>query len=119
MSETDHLQRISEQQVSELAAKYGRVKHVTYQGVDIVFRKPSRAECRQYVMARDNPQEKASADEALANMICVHCNGAAGGEAHKAFLDLLEDWPMAANSPKIGTALLELTGITESVEAKR
>lgn len=119
MPEANHLQRISEDQLLELAKTYGRVKHVVYNGVDLVFRKPKRAECQQYMMKREEGgASKIAADEQLAQFIIVRCGNAEGSDARKAFNDLLEDWPLLANEASVAQALGKLAGVVQDESVK-
>lgn len=105
---------LSEEQVEEYTKQFGRVKYVTFNGVDLVFRKPKRVECQQYASRLGNPQEKLNSDEQLAQQLVVHCNGMAGAlEARKALTELLEEYPFMIRSEVVGQAISRLMGLTQ------
>lgn len=110
---------LSEEQLNAHRAKHGRIKHVEYNGVDLVFRKPSRAEVKIHQRARENPQEKTDADEHLAQALVIQCGKAVGGDlAREAFLQLLDEYPYACESQAIGHAIAKLSGLMLDEEAK-
>ncbi len=118
MGEADHMSRITEEHLAELGRQHGRVKHVVYNGVDLVFRKPKRVECQQHAAKLESPAEKVVADEQLAQLLIVECGDKSGPEAKVAFLALLDDFPYLTKNPKIGGALAKLTGVVEEEEVK-
>lgn len=118
MGESDHMSRITEEHLAELQKQHGRVKHVVYNGVDLVFRRPKRVECQQHAVKLDNPQEKAVADEQLAQLLVVQCGEKVGPDAKVSFLALLDEYPYLTKNPKIGGALAKLTGVVEEEEVK-
>lgn len=111
---------IKDDELAELEKLHGRIKHVTYNGTDLVFRKPKRVEVQQHSakLASDNPTEKAVADEQLAQLLVVRCGDAKGAKAKEAFLALLEDYPYAVRNAAVGGALAKLTGVVQDDEAK-
>jgi hypothetical protein len=113
---------LSEEEVAALKALYGRAKYVTFNGVDLVFRKPKRTECQSFMMKREaSPAEKVAADEQLAQQLIVVCGTTKGPDLVKvreAFKALLEDWPLLVNEKGVGSALSQLVGLTQDEEAK-
>lgn len=110
---------ITEEFLDQARVKYGRVKHVVYNGVDIVMRKPKRVECQEHAARSDDPQQKFTADEQLCQTLMVACGEATDvAGARAAFTALLEDYPYAVKSKEIGTALLKLIGILQDDEGK-
>lgn len=116
----DHMGRIADEHLIELERAHGRIKHVVYNGVDLVFRKPKRTECHAHAAKLDNPQEKISADEQLAQLLIVQCGSVSSpaAEVRKAFLSLLDDYPYLVRSADVGTALAKLSGLVQDDEAK-
>lgn len=111
---------LSEDDIATLSATYGRVKYVAYNGVDLVFRKPKRAECQSYMMKReDGGAAKVAADEQLAQQIIVRCGDATDPlKAREAFLALLEEYPLLVNEKSVGGAIGKLAGITQDDDLK-
>jgi hypothetical protein len=111
---------INEAKLKELTAKYGRIKHVVYNGIDIVFRAPSAAECDQHAMSMDEGgAQKTFADRLLQQQIIVVCGDAEGPEAARmSYAALLQTYPYAYRSVPLGTALQKLTGVVVDNEVK-
>lgn len=110
---------VSEETLAQLTATHGRVKVVSYNGHELVFRKPKRAEVRMHAQALDDPQRKAGADEELAQLLIVAYDGVADArKARDAWNDLLDDFPYAASSKPIGGAIAQLTGVVEDIDLK-
>jgi len=119
--ETNHVQRITEQQLSELAKKYADIRLVIYQGHELVFRNPKRAEAKRWRGMKNSDKEdiKGSADEALAQWTIEYVDGKEGPACKQAFLDLLDRWPMLVFHNVVGTALIELCGLDDEAAAKK
>ena len=115
----DHLSKITDEYLADLERAHGRIKHVVYNGVDLVFRKPKRHECKDHAIKLENPQSKVDADEQLAQLLVVRCGDAEGKEARQAFLSLLDDYPYLARNEAVGGALAKLTGVVQDADAKR
>lgn len=110
---------MTDEQLAGLQAKHGRIKHVIYNGTDLVFRKPKRVECQMHAAKLEaGGPEKASADEQLAQLLIVVCGEKQDTEAKRAFLDLLDEYPYLVRNEKVGGALAKLTGVTQDDEAK-
>lgn len=121
MADADHMQRIAEDHLESLRAKYGRIKHVVYNDVDLVFRKPSRPECKQHAakLQSDDATVKADADEQLAQILVVQVADKTEMRAVKeAFTDLLDEYPYLTKCAAVGRALSELTGVVQDSEVK-
>lgn len=102
---------LPQDQIDALRAKHGRVKCVTYNGQDFVFRKPTRMEVIQYRQEIDDPGQKLGADEKFATTLVVH-------PTRDAFASFCEEWPYAPQSTKISASIAQLSGLTEDEEAK-
>lgn len=110
---------VSEEKAAEFVSKYGRVKVVSYNGTDLVFRKPTRAECDQHAVKIDEGgMQKVQADNQLAQLLVVKCGEAEEQPAREAFLLLLEEYPYLCRSAAVGGALSRLTGVVQDEEAK-
>ena len=79
---------LTDEQLADLEAQHGRIARVRGQSNtwEVVFRKPSRAEYKQFRGRVNNPQLAADAQEQLARQCVVH-------PSKEAFDALLEDWP--------------------------
>lgn len=110
---------ITEEQLTALEQAHGKIKHVEYNGHDIVFRKPKRVEVTEHAtkLERGGP-EKIGADEHLAKQIVVHCDGEEGTAARFALVALIEEFPYLARNEKIGMAIGKLVGVVEDLDAK-
>ena len=110
---------ISEEQLADLQAKYSRIKHVVYNGTDLVFRAPSVAECDQHATQVENGgSEKVFADRLLSQILIVVCGDATGPDARLAYLKLLEQYPYAWRSAPVGAAIAKLTGVVQDDAVK-
>lgn len=118
MPAVDATSRLTEEQIEGMRRQYGRIKHLTYNGVELVFRKPKPVEVEQHAAKLDNPAEKPHADNQLAQLLVVWCNGKADAAARDALLELRREYPYAIRNEKIGGALAKLTGIVEDEEVK-
>jgi hypothetical protein len=111
---------LTPEKIDALTRAHGRVKHVTYNGRDLVFRKPSRAEVVQYSMSLENEQSKPFADELLTAMLCVQCGPSAQKieEARAAWDALSDEYPWAYRCKDVATAIGKLMGVVQETEAK-
>lgn len=101
------MSQLTPEQLEALRSKHGRIEHVRYNAIDLVFRAPSRMEIMVHRRAADNPQEKHEADERLAQQTCVHPD-------REEFKALLERYPYATSNKKIANAVMRLSGIMET-----
>lgn len=119
MAEADHMPRITEEHLRDLAKLHRRVKHVSYNGHDLVFRAPTRVECQ---MHRQTSRERGSeeADEELAQCTIVQIDDVTDpSKLRGIFLDLLEEFPFMVHEKSVGGSLAELTGVKQASELKR
>ncbi len=111
-----------ESRVAELTAKYGRVKHVVFNGTDLVFRKAKRAECQAHVQKgySEDASVKAAADDQLAQILIVYVGGAAPDlkAAKEAFLALLDEYPLLVKQKTVGNAIAMLIGLAQDDAVK-
>ena len=104
-------ERLTVEQVDAMRAAHGRVKHIVYNGHDIVFRKPKRFEVQQHAMKLEEPAQRPFADEQLAQLLVVY-------PSREKFIELLEEYPYLIRNDQIGGALAKLTGLVQDEEAK-
>lgn len=100
---------LSESDLETLRAKHGRVSHCRYNGVDIVFRVPTRNEVLMW--RADQANAPGSEDDNLAKKIVVM-------PTREEFIALMTKFPMLINNRKVARALSIATGVTEDAEEK-
>lgn len=106
---------LSDEQIAALTSKHGRIEYVSYNGVDLVLRKPKRNECQQYMIKREaGGAEKVTADEQLAQLLIVRCGTEEDAKAKPAFLALLDEWPLLCNEASVAGALGRLAGVVQT-----
>lgn len=119
MAEADHMARITEDHLRGLAKLHRRVKHVTYNGHDLVFRAPTRVECQMHRQAsRERGPEEADEDMAICTIVQID-DVTDSSKLRALFLDLLEEFPFLVHEKSVGGALAELTGVKQASELKR
>lgn len=111
---------LSDEDLEAMRNEHGRIKHVVYNGVDIVLRAPKPVEIDMHALASDKGgAEKVGADKLLCQQLVVHCNGVTGAkEARLAFVELQKRFGYIHKSAKVGGALAQLTGVVEDEELK-
>jgi len=97
---------LSEDDLNQLRDTHGRIAHCVYNGIDLVFRKPTRVEIQMFRSATGEER-----DEELARKIIVH-------PPREAFATLIADYPMLVNNAKVVRAMGIATGVVEETEAK-
>ena len=102
---------ISQAQLNELEAAHKRIAHIVGKGEawEIVLRKPTRAEYKQFRSKTHNPSQVADAQEILVRQIVVYPN-------RETFDALLEDYPGSPES--CGPTLQDLVGMTADEQGK-
>ena len=103
---------LTDVQIQELEAKHGRIGVVRSRdgkSWEIVLRKPSRMEYRQFRSNVNNPQRHDMAQETLVKQTCVSPDGA-GLEA------LLDEWPGIPEA--CSRILIELAGMAGDEQGK-
>jgi hypothetical protein len=116
---------VSDEKRLVLAQRFGGtrgpngIKVVEYNGIDLVFRRPQRHECREHLMKLEgDPAEKIAADEQLAQLLIVVCGDAEGPAAKIAFLALLDEYPYLTRCKDVAGALARLTGAVQDEAVK-
>jgi hypothetical protein len=102
---------LTDDEIDALRLKHGRIKHLTYNGLEMVFAKPTRAQIQMHASALEDPQRKPFADEELARLLVKVPD-------RETFNRFVEEYPYAVKSRAIGTALNQLVGLIEDDEAK-
>jgi len=110
---------LSDEQIEALRVKYGRVGHVEHEGHQLVFRRPTREQVKEYRRKEDSPSEKPDRVDQLAQQTIVAFDGIEETIACRtAFLAFLDEYPMVADSPRLQTVLTVLAGGQEAESAR-
>lgn len=105
---------LTEEQISAFVQRYGKIGVVDWAGHQLIFRKPSREDVRDYRRKQDSPSERPDAVEQLAQvMIVAFDEEQEPVAARAAFLSLLVEFPAFASSHKCVSTLNVLSGIVE------
>lgn len=98
---------LTEEKITELRAKFGRVVVTRYNGQDIAFRKPNANEAQMYRTApADNEDQRYERTASLAQFIVVF-------PSLQEWNDLLDDYPFAISSEPINNAIAKAMGVLE------
>jgi hypothetical protein len=110
---------LDEPQLDALKVKHGKIAVIDYDGHQIVFRRPTRENCREYRRQRESPSEKHEAMEHLAQVTLVAFDGELDANKARTFYTatFLEEYPLFVNVPKVQNALSALSGMIEEEEA--
>ena len=129
MGEADHMARITADHLAALEKQHRKVAHVQYNGHDLVFRRPTRAEAayyREQIDSQSSKSERAAADEHLAQSVVVQVDdvlsdGTPTGQVRvrEAFNALLEEHPLMCMAAPVGRTLGKLTGILQEDTVKK
>lgn len=105
----------SEEKLEELRAKYGKIGIVDFSGHQVVFRKPSREQARDYRRKIATESEKPDAVDQLAQLTIVGFDGEEDvTKARIAFTGVfLEEFPLAMSNVKFITVISVLAGLVE------
>lgn len=111
---------MDETKIEALRAKYGKVGVLAYSGHEIVFRRPSRTDAREYRRKLNEPLEKPDALEQLAQVMVVAFDGEEDViRARTNFTgSFLEEFPLAVSNPKIAGLIGALAGLVEEEDEK-
>jgi hypothetical protein len=109
---------VNEEQAKALETKYRRVAFVSWEGHEIVFRRPTRDEWHAYQRRRANPVEAPAAVETHAQITLAAFDGIVDPrQARERFTnEFLEDFPGFCNAPEVGAALGALAGTAQEEE---
>jgi hypothetical protein len=110
---------LSDAQLDELKLKHGKIAVIDYEGHQVVFRKPTRDNVREYRRQRESDSEKHLAMESLAQFTLVAFDGETDvNKARTLYTSVfLEEFPFFVNVPRVMGALSILGGMVESEEA--
>jgi|SRR5215471_10222127 len=111
---------LDDTKLEELRAKYGKIGVVEYNGHQIVFRKPTRDQARDYRRKKESDAERTDALDQLAQATIVAFDGELdANRARTTFTTVfLEDYPMAMNHPKFMGCMSALSGLVEEEDEK-
>ena len=103
--------KLTKEQVQEFEATHKRVAHLRGKDGDweVVIRKPTRAEYKQFRSRTHNPAQVADAQEILARQCVVY-------PSRDAFDAMLEDWPGIPEAA--GAAFGRLMGLAAEEDGK-
>ncbi len=120
MADSTATQRITEEQLDELRKKHDRIKHVRYNGTELVFKPPTSLQCTRYLAQRNNPAEKDGADASLAQLLVIQADGDTDpARARDAFNRLLDRFPLMMGCADITGPLAQLTGVVQDDDLKK
>lgn len=112
---------LDDAQIEQLrvTGKYGKIGVVEYSGHQIVFRRPTRDQCREYRRQLGSPAEKHEAMEHLAQSMLVAFDGQTDANAARTTYTsmFLEAFPLFVNHPKVLNVISALAGLVEEEDA--
>lgn len=110
---------LTEEQLEGLRQKYGKIGVVEYNGHQVVFRKPTRENCREYRRKIASTAEKGDGPEFLAQSSIAAFDGETDpNKARTVYTAVfLEEFPLFANTQKVLSVLSLLSGMAEEEEA--
>lgn len=112
---------ITDEQFTELHAKYGRVARIHFSAdAEIVIRAPTRAEYKRCRAALHQPATAPEAQEDLVRAIVVACNDVCATDvaAREAFDKLLDVWPGLCENKTAQGPLAAFTGLDFAASGK-
>ncbi len=111
---------LDEAALDGLKLKYQKVGVYSYNGHQLVFRKPTRDDAREYRRERESQGEKHEATEHLAQRVLVALDGELDViKARTAYTSIfLEEFPFFASIPEVQALLGWLGGLVEDEEAE-
>ena len=106
---------LTEADLEILKARHGKIGVRDWDGHQIVFRKATRAEVRDYRRKQDNPAEKPDAMDQLAQATIVSFDGNQDPNSARAIFTtmFLEQYPAFCSNTATVNVLSYLTGIVE------
>jgi hypothetical protein len=110
---------LTDEQIEALRQKFGKVGVVEWNGHQIVFRKPTRDDCRDYRRMRESPTEKGDSIESLCQKsLCAFDGELDVNRARTIYTTVfLEEYPLFASVPKVVAVMSALTGMVEEEDA--
>lgn len=113
---TEAAKQLTEAQLEELRVAHKKIGIVEWNDHVLVFRRPSRDECREYRVALEHPSTKADANEMVCQRTIVAFDlDTNPNTARPTFTDtfLKEESPMFCSTPKCKLVLGALMGLVE------
>ncbi len=110
---------LDEAGIKALEKTHKKVGVIDWDGHQLVFRRPSRVDTREYNRKQDSPAEKPDALDQLAQVTLVAFDGETDPiRARTLFNVFLDDYPMFCNAPRVANLMGALGGAMEAEEAK-
>ena len=106
---------LAEDQLESLRSRYGKIGVVAYAGHEIVFRRPTRDDCRNYRRMQASAAEKHDAIETLAQITLVAFDDDIDvNRARTTYTTtFLEEYPLFSSVPRVMSVLSVLSGVVE------
>lgn len=108
---------LNDAELETLRTRYGKIGIIDYNGHQIVFRRPTRDNCRDY--RRKIETEKSEAIEQLAQVTLVAFDGEQDANKARTIYTsvFLEEVPLFTSNTKVMAVLGALSGVVEEEEA--
>jgi hypothetical protein len=105
---------LNEEQIEAFVTRYGKVGIVDWSGHQLVFRRPTRQDIREYRRKSDSIAEKEDALDQLAQVTMVAFDGEQEpAAARAAFLAFLNEYPAFTSGTRCSMTLNALSGLVE------
>ena len=110
---------LTEENLETLTLRHGKIGRVEFAGHEIVFRRPTRDDCREYRRMQASPAEKHDAIERLAQVTLVAFDGDLDVNRARTFYTatFLEEYPLFSSNPRVMNLLSVLSGVVEEEDA--
>lgn len=99
-------------------ANGGKIGIVDWQGHQIVFRRPTRENIREYRRKVGTVEEPDRVDQLTQAMLCAFDGQTDGVAARQAYLGFLSEYPLFTSTAKCNTAVNVLGGLVEVESAE-
>jgi len=111
---------LNEENLDALRLKHGKIGIVDYDGHQVVFRRPTREDCREYRRMRESESERHEAMERLAQVtLCAFDGEQDVNKARTVYTSsFLPEYPLFVNVPRVLGVLSALAGLVEEEDAK-
>jgi len=108
----------TERRLAALEAQHKKIAEVEWNGHRLVFRRPTREECRQYRVALEDPVSKADANEHILQQTIVAFDDETNATAARMRYNpgFLDEHPMFASTAKVKLALGAMMGLVEEAD---
>lgn len=108
------MEPLSDDQIEIIRKQFGKVAVVDWSGHQLVFRRPTRVEVRDYRRKQDSPAEKPDAIDQLLQQILVAYDGLTDVPRIAAYTGgFLEEFPAFADTMHAKAAVSCLMGLVE------